>query len=242
MIGRPLLEPRTGLPGLGRRPEEFIRLCFLELLVLYNLEHKSTTIASGKRSVVRASPWRREMSVQGRIAPAQPPFTPEIQSTLERIMPDGVAPLVLFTTLARNPRVFQRFMAGGLLDKGSISLREREIMIDRTTARCGSEYEWGVHVAFFSERAELTPDQIRATGKGAADDPVWSRRERLIVRLADALHETATIDDGLWSELREEFSDEQLLELIVLAGFYHTASFLTNALRLPLESHAARFR
>jgi len=137
--------------------------------------------------------------------------------------------------------VFQRFMAGGLLDKGSISLHEREIMIDRTTARCGSEYEWGVHVAFFAERAALTPEQIRATEEGSADDPAWSPRERLVIRLADALHETATIDDALWTELREEFSDEQLLELIVLAGFYHTVSFLTNALRLPIESYAARF-
>jgi alkylhydroperoxidase family enzyme len=181
------------------------------------------------------------MDAQGRIAPAQPPFRPEIQSALERIMPQGVAPLVLFTTLARNPRVFQRFMAGGLLDKGSISLREREIMVDRTTARCGSEYEWGVHMALFAERAALTPEQIRATAEGTADDPAWSRRERLIIRLADTLHETTTLDDALWSELRGEFSDEQLLELIALAGFYHTVSFLTNALRLPIESYAARF-
>jgi alkylhydroperoxidase family enzyme len=61
------------------------------------------------------------------------------------------------------------------------------------------------------------------------------------VRLADVLHETATIDHRLWSELRTEFTDAQLLELIVLAGFYHTVSFLTNGLRLPLEPDAARF-
>ena len=95
-----------------------------------------------------------------RIAAAQPPFAPEIKTALDRIMPPGVAPLVLFTTLARNPRVFARFMAGGLLDKGSISLREREIMIDRTTARCGSEYEWGVHVRFFAQQAGLTEEQV----------------------------------------------------------------------------------
>jgi alkylhydroperoxidase family enzyme len=181
------------------------------------------------------------MKNPGRIAPAQPPFGPEIQSALERIMPQGVPPLVLFTTLARNPRVFQRFMAGGLLDKGSIGLREREIMIDRTTARCGSEYEWGVHVTFFAEKAELTQDQIRATTKSAAGDGVWSRRDALILRLADVLHETATIEDGLWNELKAEFTDAQLLELIVLSGFYHMVSFLTNALRLPLEPGAARF-
>ena len=63
------------------------------------------------------------MKNPGRIAPAEPPFAAEIQSALERIMPEGAPPLVLFTTLARNPRVFQRFMAGGLLDKGSIGVR-----------------------------------------------------------------------------------------------------------------------
>ena len=181
------------------------------------------------------------MTGEARIAPAKPPFEGEIKATLERIMPPGVPPLLLFTTLARNPRVFQRFMAGGLLDKGSITLKEREIVIDRTTARCGSEYEWGVHVAFFAERAELSPDQIKATVRGDAKADIWSERERLILRLVDALHDSATVDDALWTELAREFSDEQLLEMIVLTGFYHTVSFLTNALRLPLESYAAKF-
>jgi hypothetical protein len=31
-------------------------------------------------------------------------------------MPPGVEPLVLFRTLARDPRLFERFMGGGLLD------------------------------------------------------------------------------------------------------------------------------
>ena len=53
--------------------------------------------------------------------------------------------------------------------------------------------------------------------------------------------EGSTIDDALWTELGAEFRDEQLLELTMLAGFYHTVSFLVNALRLPLEPYAARF-
>lgn len=178
--------------------------------------------------------------MSARISPVVPPFAPEVKAALERIMPPGVPPLVLFTTLARNERVFQRFMAGGLLDKGSISLREREIMIDRTTARCGSEYEWGVHVTFFAEKAELSPAQVEATVTGGASQ-IWSARDRLIVRLADELHETSTVSDGLWAELTGVFGDEQILELIALAGFYHTVSYLTNALRLPLESYGARF-
>ena len=50
-------------------------------------------------------------------------------------------------------------MGGGLLDKGHLTLRQREIVIDRVTARCGSEYEWGVHVAFFAKRAGLDAAQ-----------------------------------------------------------------------------------
>jgi alkylhydroperoxidase family enzyme len=176
-----------------------------------------------------------------RIAPLGPPFPAEIQQAFDAIMPPGVPPLVLFTTLARNPRVFQRFRAASLLDKGSISLREREIVIDRTTARCGSEYEWGVHIAFFAERAGLSAEQVRATAKGAACDAAWTKRESLLIQLVDALHDDAQVSDALWSTLAATFSEEQLLELVVLTGFYHTVSFVTNALRLPLEPYAARF-
>ncbi|MEI9930005.1 MAG: hypothetical protein WDM89_05460 [Rhizomicrobium sp.] len=176
-----------------------------------------------------------------RIATADPPYSPEIQSALDRVMPLGVPPLVLFTTLARNPRVFQRFMAGGLLDKGTITLREREIVVNRTTARCGSEYEWGVHIAFFAEASALTPEQVCATVKGDADDPCWTLRENLLIRMVDALHDRANIDDVLWAALRQEFDEAQMIELIVLAGFHHMVSFVTNGLHLPLEDGAARF-
>lgn len=175
-----------------------------------------------------------------RIEPAQPPFSDLVQKTFERLMPPGVPPLVLFTTLARSERTFSKFMAAGLLDKGPLPMREREIMIHRTTARCGSEYEWGVHVALFSERVGFTREQVTATaGPGVSD--VWTAREALIVRMADALHETTTIDDALWAALAAEFSQEQLLELILLAGFYRTVAYLANGLALPLEGYAARF-
>ena len=59
--------------------------------------------------------------------------------------------------------------------------------------------------------------------------------------VCDALHADCTIDDALWSALRTHFSEEAMLELLMLAGFYRTVSYLTNALKLPLEPGAARF-
>ena len=176
-----------------------------------------------------------------RIDPAAQPYSEAVQKTLDRVMPPGVPPLALFTTLARSERAFSRFMAAGLIDKGPISLKEREIMIDRTCVRAGSEYEWGVHVALFAERAGLTKAQIAGTTARQVDQEIWTERERLIIRLADELHDNATIGEDLWPAVSAAFSVEQILELILLAGFYRTVAYLTNGLRLPLESFGARF-
>jgi alkylhydroperoxidase family enzyme len=175
-----------------------------------------------------------------RIEPAQPPYPAPIQAALDRIM-RGKPPLVLFTTLARDPRLFEKFFNAGLLDRGNLTIRQREIAIDRTTALCRSEYEWGVHVAIYADRAGLDQTQIRSIVHGGPHDACWSDEERLILRLCDTLHTTASVDDALWQELSKCFKPEALLELVMLTGFYHLVSFLTNALRLPLEAHAARF-
>jgi alkylhydroperoxidase family enzyme len=176
-----------------------------------------------------------------RLAPAPRPYAPKIEAALAKLMPPGVEPLRLFRTLAHNERVLSRFLAGGLLDKGSLSLRERELAILRTTARCGSEYEWGVHVSFFAARAGLSDAEVRATCARELPAGVFAPRDRAILGLCDALHDRSSVDDALWAELAAEFAPAQRVELIALAGFYHTVAFATNALRIELEPGAARF-
>src|SRR2546427_11181594 len=167
-----------------------------------------------------------------RVDPVSPPYSPELQAVFDRIMPPGTTPLALSTTLARVPRIYARFRAGSLLDRGPVSLRHREIVIDRTCARCGCAYEWGVHVAFFAQRVALTPEQIRATVRGDANDSAWSDDEKLLVRLVDELHDSASVSDEVRNALTATFSVEQIFELIALVAFYHTVSFFANALRL----------
>ncbi len=175
-----------------------------------------------------------------RIAPIDPPYPPDVQEDFDKIM-RGAPPLLLFRTVARNPRVLQRMMAGGLLDRGSISLRARELMILRTCARCGAEYEWGVHVATFGAKAQWTPAQVHSTVHGGADDECWASEDRLVIRLADQLHDTSRVDETLWSDLSARFAADQLLELIMLAGLYHAVSFVVNATGVQHEAFAARF-
>lgn len=175
-----------------------------------------------------------------RITPLEPPYDADTQASFDSLM-RGAPPLLLFRTVARNPRVLQRMLAGGLLDRGSISLRQRELMILRTCANCGAEYEWGVHVALFGAKAQWSPEHIRASARGSAEDAGWSADERLILRLADQLHASSTVDDALWAELARYFADDQLIELIMLAGLYHAVSFMVNATGVRSEEFAPAF-
>ena len=175
-----------------------------------------------------------------RIAPIDPPYPAEIQVEFDKIM-RGAPPLLLFRTVARNPRVLQRFFAGALLDRGSISLRLRELMILRTCAQCGAEYEWGVHVATFGAKAAWTPEQIRSTARGGPQDGCWSVEERFVIRLADQLHATSGVSEELWEEVSAAFSPAQLIELVMLAGLYHAVSFMVNAFGVQHEASAPKF-
>ncbi len=175
-----------------------------------------------------------------RIVPVEPPYPPDLQEDFDKLM-RGAPPLLLFRTVARNPRVLQRMMAGGLLDRGSISLRSRELMILRTCARCGAEYEWGVHVAVYGDKAQWTSEQRRSSVHGGTADACWSAEDRLVIRLADQLHDTNRVDDALWADAAAHFAEGQLVELVMLAGLYHAVSYMINATGVQLEAFAPRF-
>jgi alkylhydroperoxidase family enzyme len=175
-----------------------------------------------------------------RIAPLEPPYAPDIQPQFDRIM-RGAPPLVLFRVMAGQPRAWEKFRGGSLLDRGPLSLREREIVIDRTTARNACEYEWGVHVAAFAEAAHLTDEQVRATVLGESDAACWSAAEQALIAAVDALHDRATLSDEEFKALSAHYDDAKILEIIMLCGFYRTVSYLANTLALPLEKTAARF-
>jgi hypothetical protein len=92
-----------------------------------------------------------------------------------------------------------------------------------------------------SPRAGLDAVQIAATAQGDAAAACWTPRQKLLIALVDALHDTAKLPEPLWQALAEAWSGEQLIELILLAGYYHTVSYLTNAFQIEAEPYAAPF-
>src|SRR5689334_6273451 len=143
----------------------------------------------------------------GRIAPAPLPLASDMQEAINAIM-RGAPPLVLFTTMARDRRLFFKFFNSGLLDRGHLTIRQREIVIDRVTALCGAEYEWGVHVSVYAAKAGLTEAQIESLVAGGPDDDCWAEEDRMLIRLCDGLQQTCTVDDAIWAQLAARHSEE----------------------------------
>lgn len=170
-----------------------------------------------------------------RLAPLTQPYPADAAAELAQ-MPADIA---LFRTVAHNPRVLSRWRGGGLLDRGSITLRQREILILRTTAMLKAEYEWGVHVAYFAAKAGFSQAEIAATVHGTSAD--WKDEEAVLIRLTGALVHTASIDTALWNEASAYFSPAQMIEILALVGFYHLVSFTVNATGVALEPGAPRF-
>lgn len=176
-----------------------------------------------------------------RIAPLQAPYPAAVQQDFERIMGPGRPPLVLFRTIATEERAWKKFTAASLLDRGPLGLREREIVIDRTCARNGCEYEWGVHIAAFAAHVKLTDEQVRAIVLEDANAACWSKAEQVLIATTDALHERATLSDDEYASLAAHYDEAQVLEIMMLCGFYRTVAYIANGLKLPLEETAATF-
>jgi alkylhydroperoxidase family enzyme len=180
-----------------------------------------------------------------RISPLQPPYEPDAEQLLQQMMPAGVGPIALFRMFAKNLAMTQAMHPWGAYELGrhfTLSLRDREIVIDRTCARTGCEYEWGVHVSCFAARAGLDDKQVVSLTHGQPADDCWPEsRDRLLIAAADALHDTGDVPDELWAELSATFDEPQLLDLLLLTGWYHAISYVARATRLPPEPNAPTF-
>ena len=187
-----------------------------------------------------------DLAAMPRIAPLEPPYEPAIEAMLEKWMPPGssIEPLALFRTLAVHDELFARMrpLGAGILGHGRIEPREREIVIHRACARAGAEYEWGVHVIAFGKPLGLTDEQIAATLNASPEDTGWSAGRAAPGPPGGRASRHVPVSSSLWSALAERYADDQLLELVIIAGWYRLLSGVINAMGIQLEPWAASNR
>jgi 4-carboxymuconolactone decarboxylase len=172
-------------------------------------------------------------ATETRIEPLPPDDETAQQSTVGSDRNSG-RPLNIFLTLAKNPPLFEAFTRLGshLLFKGQVPAREREIVILRAGWRCESEYEFGQHTVI-GKQAGLTDDEITRLARDGVDG--WTDVDAGLVRLADELCADNVVTDDTWVLLSKSWSEPQLLELLMLAGYYRLVSGLLNSAGVALE-------
>jgi alkylhydroperoxidase family enzyme len=172
-------------------------------------------------------------ATETRIAPLSPDDETAQKSTVGSDRNSG-RPLNIFLTLAKNPPLFDVFTRFGshLLFKGEVPAREREIVILRVGWRSQSEYEFGQHTVI-GKQAGLTDDEVTRLARTGTKG--WSDADAALVRLADELCVDNVVSDETWHALSETWSEPQLLELLMLAGYYRLVSGVLNSAGVSLE-------
>ena len=149
--------------------------------------------------------------------------------------PDG-APLNIFATLAHHPHLLKRFNAlGGLfLAHGNLPPRDRELVILRVAWRTRSVYEFGQHT-LIGRRCSLGDAEIAAVTRPPAEGE-WAEEDRALLEFVDELIDTDAAGDDAWRAMAARWTQRQLLELVMLVGFYRMVAVFLNTVRVQPES------
>lgn len=162
--------------------------------------------------------------------------TPELAEILAGgIKNGGRQPLNIFGTMAHHPKLLKRFMTYGgyFLNKGLLPAREREIVILRVGWRTGSVYEFGQHTLIGRE-CGLTDDEIAALARESAT--TWSAKDSALIAMVDDLCADNCVSEDTWKLLKNDWSDAQLVELVLLAGSYRMVAGFLNTMGVQLDA------
>lgn len=143
-----------------------------------------------------------------------------------------------FRTMAKHPALFAcQMQMGTAIFLGKIPPRQRELAVLRTGLLCRAPYEWGEHVRI-AQRYGVTPAEIERVRRGSSADG-WSRHDRAIIAGVEELLADQVLADDTYAELAAEWSEEQIIEFLVMVGSYVGTAFIQNSLRLRLAENNA---
>ncbi len=123
---------------------------------------------------------------------------------------------------------------GYFVRNATIPTRDRELLILRTAWLSRGDYIWGRHDVIGQE-AGLTPEEIRRVTAGP-DAPGWSDFDRAVLRAADELHASRFVSHPTWATLAEQYSEEQLVEVVLIVGNYTQLAMFQNSLGAQLPT------
>jgi 4-carboxymuconolactone decarboxylase len=158
------------------------------------------------------------------------PRDDRVRAVLERLPEPRIN---LFTMLANSPALIGPTLRLGeaILTKGDLEPVLRELVILHTARLTNTEYEWVQHVEV-ARLVGLDEQKIRAVERGELVDGSFDRRELMALRLVSELLENGTPTPELVKDAEAELGRPQLIELLIVAGYYAMLGGMMRAVRL----------
>ncbi len=153
-----------------------------------------------------------------------------------------------------TPEIFEAFhihpdlaartgvLGAGFLGHNLMGTRDREIVIDRVTGSHGAEHEWSLHATIFGGAVGLTEEQLDSTVTGPeAAAELWEPDELRLMEVVDELAATTDLGEESWAFLKDRYDEKQIIEFVILVGWYRTVSSMCNVLRIPAHPECRPF-
>lgn len=192
--------------------------------------------ASGQNALPTPTPEKSVSEAQPpqeRILPlAQGQMKSEIEAILAKL-----PPLRFFRVVAQAQSVFEPFirLANALLNQGVLHPRLREIAILAIAHLESADYERVQHEKLASDLG-ITQYQLQAIRDGNFEAPILNEDERLVLRFVKTWWKTGVVDEATFSAAANRFHPDELVELLLLCGFYQMAARLMTNSGLAVES------
>lgn len=146
------------------------------------------------------------------------------------------APANIFNMMAHAQTCVKPVMklGGTLLGKLELDPKLRELCLLHAVKLEGGEYEWVQHVPIALDLG-CKQEQVAALEMGDDAAACFDAREKAALRFTREVVVNVKASEAALSALREHVSDRQVVELILMAGFYITLARLTETLGVETE-------
>ena len=144
-------------------------------------------------------------------------------------------PLNVHGMMAHHPALTKSWIPfrNHVVANSTLTARQRELLILRTAHNSQTDYEWQHHV----ERgllAGLQQVEIDRVKEGASANG-WQADEAALLAAADDCHGDLCISRETLAEVRQHFSHQQQLDIIVTVGMYMSLAMIIKTYRVPME-------
>ena len=157
-------------------------------------------------------------------------LSPENQDLLKR-------PINLHRQLVHSPGMARAFSTMGQYIRYGSTLdpRLRELAILQVGWTARSPYEWSHHVKIGFDFGVTEADVHALIADGAGQDTALGGVERAVLAAARHLTTEAALTDAQFDALRPYFSDADLVDLLLVIGFYACVVRVLASLRIDVE-------